>query len=136
MTFRHPNLVKLGGVELTDESRMPLQEERDERSIKIDLASGRKKKFVKGVWRRWTIDWDNVSSDAEFTVDGKAGRDELRSIAEGAGYIEFVIQDGRNTAETYTVEVESYSDEVLQRRGEGGFRYKCSITLSEQGGEA
>lgn len=134
LQFRYPNLVKLGNDDLTDESRQPLQEEREERSSIVELASGKKKKFVKGVYRRWTIDWDNVAANKNETVDGKGGRDEIRSIAEGAGFIHFVINDGRNSQETYTVMVDNYHEEVLQRRGPGGFRYKVSITLVEQGG--
>jgi hypothetical protein len=133
LNMRFPNLVTLGGVELTDESRTPLQEERDERSIIVDLASGRKKKFVQGVRRRWTISWENVAANASETVDGKGGRDEMRSLSEGAGFITFVLDDGRNTQETYTVMLENYSEEVLTRRGVGGFRYKVDMTIVEQG---
>lgn len=136
LSFRYPNLVTLGGTNLTDESRQPLQEERDERSNIIDLASGKKKKFVKGVWRTWTISWENVSANASETIDGFGGRDEIRSIAEGAGFIPLVLEDGRTGTETYTVYVDSYSEEVLARRGPGGFRYSCSLTVIEQGGEA
>lgn len=135
MTFLNPNLVKLNNVELTDESRT-FAESRDERSIKVVLASGKKKKFVQGVWRTWSITWTNVASDSEHTVDGLGGRDEIREIAEGAGYIKLIITDGRNLSEEYMVEVESYSEDILQRRGEGGFRYSLSLELSEQGGEA
>jgi len=134
MTFRFPNLISLQGVDLTDESRKPLREERDERSVIVDLASGKKKKFVKSVRRRWSIDWDNVSASAATTVDGKGGRDELRSIAESAGTMTFTIQDGRNSQEIYTVFIETYEEELLQRREyEDGFRYRISITLMEQG---
>lgn len=134
LQMRFPNLIKLGNDELTDESRQPLQEERDERSIVVDLASGKKKKFVQSVNRRWTISWENVAAKASETVDGKAGRDEIRSIAEGAGFIAMELKDGRNATENYTVMVEDYSEETLQRRGfDGGFRYKVDITVVEQG---
>lgn len=133
LNMRYPNIVKLDNVDLTDESRSPLQEERDERSVIVDLASGRKKKFVKGVRRRWTMDWENVAANANETVDGKGGRDEMRSIAEGAAFVPFTVQDGRNAPENYTVMVESYSEEVLRRVGLEGFRYKVSMTVIEQG---
>jgi hypothetical protein len=136
MIMRYPNLVSLGSVKLTDESRRPLTEERDERSVVVTLASGKKKKFVQGVWRRWDIEWENVSSDASLTVDGFGGRDEIRSLAEGAGWVTFELDDGRNAKETYTVQVETYNEEVLSRRGPEGFRYRVSLSLSEQGGEA
>ena len=134
MQFRYPNLVQLNGVDLTDESRQPLQESRDERSVVVDLASGKKKKFIKGIRRKWSISWDNVAMTATDTVDGKGGRNEIRSLAQSGGSMTLVIQDGRNTPETYTVFVDNYSDELQMRRGEGDmFRYKVSIDLEEQG---
>lgn len=132
-TFRYPNKITLGGAALTDESRQPVQEDRDERSVKVDLASGRKKKFVKSVCRRWSISWENVGKNADETVDGKGGRDELRSISEGAGYITLVMDGGEDGDETYTVEVDNYSEEELMRRGPGGFRYRITLDLTEQG---
>lgn len=136
MRLRYPNIITIGDVKLTDESRDPLSEERDERSIIVSLASGKRKKFVQGVFRRWKVEWSNVGAHSGETVDGFGGRDEIRSIAEGAGYVTLKIQDGRNPEETYIVEVDSYQEEVLSRRGSGGFRYRVSLSLVEQGGEA
>lgn len=134
IVMRFPNLISLQGVELTDESRKPLREERDERSVMVDLASGKKKKFVKGVRRRWSIDWDNVSASSSTTIDGKGGRDEIRGIAESAGSMTFKIKDGRNPEEEYIVFIETYEEELLMRREfEDGFRYKVTLTLVEQG---
>lgn len=133
MTFRYPNLVKLGNDQLTDESRQPIQEDRDERSTMIELASGKKKKFVKGVWRSWDISWDNVAANSDLTVDGFGGRDEIRSLAEGAGLLTLVLSDGINPAETYNVYIDSYDEELLSRRG-SEFRYRVNLSLSEQGG--
>ncbi len=132
MNFRFINLVKLNGVELTDESRAPLQEERDLRSVPIDLASGKIRKFIKGLRHKWTITWDNVGESASQTVDGKGGRNEVRAIAQIGDTMTFVIQDGRHTAETYTVFVDSYTDSVVMRRVDCN-RYTCTISLVEQG---
>jgi hypothetical protein len=135
MTMRYPNLVTVNGVSLTDESRT-FSEDRDERSIKVTLASGRTKKFVQGVWRTWSISWSNVAANATETVDGHGGRDEIRSIAEGAGFVQLILDGGEGDDEIYMVEVTGYKEDVLQRRGPGGFRYSCSLDLAEQGGEA
>lgn len=132
--FRYPALLTLAGQMLTDESRGPLTENRDERSVIIDLASGKKKKFIKSVRRTWTVSWDNVAMTSEFTVDGFAGRNEIRAIAQSADPMMLLIHDGRNLQERYTVFIDSYSDDVVMRYGEGDlFRYKLSLTLVEQG---
>lgn len=131
LNFSLPNLIKLDGTELTDESRQALQETRDERSVVIELATGKKRKFIKSIARKWDISWDNVAESASNTVDGFAGRDEIRAIAQSGETMTLLIQDGRNATETYTVFVESYDEELLMRRG-SHFRYKVSLSLEEQ----
>lgn len=132
-SFRYPNLIRLNNINLTDESREPLSESRDERSTDVELASGKIKKFIKTIAKTWDISWANVGLSASDTVDGFGGRNEIRSIAQSGGTMPFYINDGRNSAETYTVFVEGYSEEVLQRRGPGdGFRYQVTISLREQ----
>lgn len=131
ITFSLPNLIKLNGTELTDESRQPLQESRDERSVTIELATGKKRKFIKSIARKWDINWENVADSASRTVDGFAGRDEIRALAQSGATMTLVIQDGRNPDETYTVFVDSYDEELLMRRS-GFYRYKVSLSLEEQ----
>lgn len=132
MSFIYPNLVALGGTELTDESRNPITETRDERSSSIELASGKIRKFVKGVHRSWDIDWEYMPMDATKTVDGKGGRNELRSLAQGGSTLTFNFKDGHNPMETYTVFVKDYSEVMVIRRGEGS-RFKITLSLEEQG---
>jgi hypothetical protein len=131
LTFRLPNLVMLNGVELTDENRNPLQETRDERSVVIELATGKKRKFIKSIARKWEISWDNVAESASNTIDGFAGRDEIRTIAQSGETMTLVLTDGRTSTETYTVFVDDYNEELLMRRN-GHFRYKISLSLEEQ----
>lgn len=128
----YPNLISLGGVQLTDESRGPVGESRDERSVVVDLASGRKRKFVKGVRKSWTIDWDMVPMHGGLTIDGHGGRNEIRSLAQGASTLIFTFGDNYNALETYTVFVSDYSENIALRRGEGS-RFKISLGLEEQG---
>lgn len=132
MSFIYPNLVSLGGQELTDEGRKPLSETRDERSVIVELASGRKRKFIKSVVRSWDITWENVPMDSSKTVDGKGARNELRSLAQSGSPLTFVYKDGFNAPETYTVFVEDYSEQVTFRRGDGS-RYSITLRVEEQG---
>lgn len=134
MQFRYPALIKLDNTTLTDESRMPLKEDRDERSSEVRLASGRIRKFIKGIRKTWDISWDNVGMSAGDTIDGFAGRNEIRSLAQTGGTLTLTIQDGRNAAEQYEVFVNNYSDEVVMRHGPGQmFRYKVTLSLIEAG---
>lgn len=132
MSFIYPNLVSLGGQELTDEGRKPLSETRDERSVVVELASGRKRKFIKGVLRSWDIEWENVPMHSGLTVDGHGGRNEIRSLAQSGSPLTFEYKDGHNALETYTVFVEDYNESVTFRRGEGS-RYRITLRLEEQG---
>jgi hypothetical protein len=131
--YRYPNLIKLENVNLTDESRK-FSQEREEKTTIVDLASGKKKKFVKGVIHRFTIDWENVALNAQNTVDGYGGRNEIKDFGDSIGPFTLVIEDGRNAEETYEVFVDGYNEELLMRRGEGDmFRYRVSLSLEEQG---
>lgn len=132
MQFRYPNLVKLGTIELTDESRGPLSEEREERSNVVELASGRKVKFIKQINRRFSLSWDNVPEDASKTIDSKGARDEIRTLAQSETIMDFVIQDGLHPVETYSVFIEEYNEEIIIRRP-NLFRYKITLALEERG---
>lgn len=134
MQFRYPALIKLNTTTLTDESRGPLKEDRDERSVKLTLASGRIRKYIKGIRRKWDVSWENVAMDSSNTIDGFAGRNEIRSLAQSGDTLTLTIQDGRNTDETYTVFIDSYTDEVVMRQGPGEmFRYSVKMSLIEEG---
>lgn len=134
ITFTMPNIISLGGVEFTDESREPLQTSRDERMVEVELANGSKRRYTKGLFKKWTINWSNVSADAVYTIDGFGGRNQIASMAlDSIGSMNLRIKDGIYD-NTYTVFIESYEEELLQRRStEEGFRYRISLTLVETG---
>lgn len=117
---------------MTDEGRKPITESRDERSVIVDLASGKKRKFIKGVKRSWQIEWEMVPMDATKTIDGHGGRNEIRSLAQGGAPLTFTFQDGHNALETYTVFVTDYNETMSFRRGYGS-RFQISLELEEQG---
>ena len=132
-SFRYPSLIKLNNDVLTDESRAPLSETRDERSTVVELASGKRRKFIKGVRKQWSITWDNVAMTSEFTVDGNGGRNEIRSLAQSGGELTLVIRDGRNADETYTVFVTDYKEDLVMRRPGDLQRYNLQLGLEEVG---
>lgn len=132
MSFRYPNLISLGGVQLTDEGRSPITEDRDERSVVVDLASGKKRKYIKSVKKTWSIDWEMVPMHSGQTIDGKGGRNEIRSLAQGGSVLTFTFVDSYNALETYTVFVSGYNESMILRRAEGS-RFKITLELEEQG---
>lgn len=118
---------------LTDESRTPLSEERDERSVTVDLASGKKRKFIKGIRRRWSVDWDSVPLDATYTIDGGGARNEIRTIAQSGDALTLTIQDGRNADEIYTIFITDYQETLEMRRPGDLTRYKITLGFEEVG---
>ena len=128
----YPNLISLGGTQLTDEGRKPLTETRDERSVVVDLASGKKRKFIKGIRKSWTIDWEMVPMHSGLTIDGKGGRNEIRSLAQGGAPLAFTFGDSYNATENYTVFVTDYNETMIFRRGQGS-RFQISLQIEEQG---
>jgi hypothetical protein len=131
MSLRYPALVKLDDDYLTDEGRQPVQERREERSIEVDLASGRKKKYLKLMARSWSISWEMVPMHDDLTIDGGGGRNEIRAFAHEPGTHTLTLTDSYNTAENYTVFVTDYTETVTFRRGEGS-RYSINLELEEQ----
>lgn len=132
LSLAYPNLVTLNNVALTDESRGPVQVERDDRSVVVQLASGRERKFIKGgIKRRFQMDWELCPQDATFAIDGNGGRDEIKALIE-LTIVEFplVLKYDNLMVETYTVYVDSYSESVVNRRPKE-FRYKINFSLKE-----
>ena len=131
--FRYPNLVTIGGLQLTDESRQPIAEERDAREIRVELASGKIRKFTKEIRRKFSISWDMVAADAAHTIDGGASRNELRALVQGGnGPFTMTLTDGKNGTETYTVWVTGFTTNLKMRRSDT-FYYSMSLSLEEQG---
>ena len=129
MALRYPSLVKLNTTTLSDESRQPLQEDRDERSVTVELADGSLKKFIKSVKHTWSISWEYLPESATYTIDGGAGRNEIHSLVQSGNTFTLTLQDGKNT-NTYTVFVDSYSETLEKRRDV--FSYKLNLSLKEQ----
>lgn len=126
-----PNIMSLDGTALTEESRQPFSVALENREVVVELANGAKRKYLKGTFRKFNINWENVAKNAATTVDGFGGRDEIRAKAFTGGSLELVVTDGIDT-DTYTVFVDSYSEELLQRRAYAdGYRYNISLELSQ-----
>lgn len=137
-SFALPALVELypvgdDPIYITDESRAPIQVDLDARFIDKSLASGRKKRFFLRNCSKFQITWENVGSSADYTVDGFAGRDEIKALAYSSDSLSFVMRaDDDSTMYDCRVFVTDYSEELTLRRGAPeNFRYKISLGLEQ-----
>ena len=99
----------------------------------VQLLSGNKRRFLKGVKQSFKLDWQFLPSKASKTVDGQYGRDYLKSLVGNRQMLDFFIQDKPNDAgSTYTVFIESYNEDLVRRElSTGTHFYNVSLVLKE-----
>jgi hypothetical protein len=99
----------------------------------VELLSGNKRRFLKGVKQSFNLDWQFLPSKSEKTVDGQYGRDYLKSLVGNRQMLSFFIQDKPNDAgTTYTVFIESYNEDLVRRELMTGTHfYNVSLVLKE-----
>lgn len=127
-------LLTLNSIELSDHGRT-YSENRDERSVEVELANGTIKKYLKSVKHTWDIKWTWLPGQDANTVDGRAGRDTLWGQVQNANALSFSVIDNTDgvTAKSYTVFVVSYDEELIKRDFVGGmFFYNVNLQLKEQ----
>jgi hypothetical protein len=124
--------LKLGAIELSDHFRAPVSVSREGRLVEVELASGKIKKYFKGNPRStFDISWQWLPAEDNKTVDGHAGRDTLRfNFKDSKNTHILTFRDEGASSESYTVWVESYTEEVV-RRGTIYF-WNVTLTLREQ----
>ena len=126
------NLMSLDGIEITDHGRT-CSENREERAVSVQLASGKIKKYVMGEKKNWTLTWTWLPGSAALTTDGFGGRDSIRALAYGSDTYTLVIRNSNGIIDTYTVFIEDYSEELVRRDLiNSQFFYNVSLTLKEQ----
>lgn len=126
------NLISLNGIELTDQGRT-FSEAREERSVSVELASGRIKKYIKGLKRTWQIQWQWLPGDASSTHDGLGGRDQIRAIAYSANTFALITRNTYGETDSYTVWVTDYDEELVRRDNVSGEHfYNVTLSLQEQ----
>lgn len=146
MALRYPTAIGVLAagasttVNLTDHGRGPVQEEREERSVEVELADGTIRKYIKGIKHTWQMDWDWLPDQDSDTVDGYAGRESMRALFSTstsgtvfALYFRDRAESGGTTVRTYNAYVTSYNDELIRRDTTSGkYFFKCSISFKEQ----
>lgn len=130
----YPTLLKIDDERLTDQGRSPLSISREERSVINELASGLRKKYVKGVKHTFSFGWTLLPSASEQTIDGGLGRNILSQKFgfEGGLHI-LVVEDDALGFQEFNVFIDSYSEELVRRDPASGiFLWNVSMELSEQ----
>ncbi len=126
------NLISLGGVEFTDDGRT-FGTQRDERSVSVELASGKIKKYIKAEKTTFTVGWEYLPASSAYTSDNKGARNELRPICYTGATTTLVARNTMGGSTTYTVFVEDYSEQIVRRDPTtGNILYSITISLREQ----
>ncbi len=128
-----PGLVTIDGQPLTDEGRAPLELVFEFRGNTIELANGQKRQYIKSkIWTGFTVQYTNTAKHAGETIDGFAGRDEIKVIAFTPGIKDVVIEEKEGEFSNYSMLIDSYDESILQRRlNDSGSRYSLSFALTE-----
>lgn len=116
LTFQKVNLVELGTTELTDHTRGPLGIEYEEIRVENRLAGGKMRRYSVGYKRRFSLSWEYLPGPDAATVDGKAGRDTLQAlVVANTSTLTFNYRDANDDDVSFTVFIDSYSEELLKR---------------------
>ena len=126
------NLISLNGTELTDMGRT-FSENSAEKNVDLELSNGDTRRYRKATKRTFSINWDWCPNSSARTHDLKAGRDGIRSAAySGTAMTLLVRNDPTDASESYTVLLESYSEELIRRDTITGTHfYTISLSLIE-----
>lgn len=116
-TLPRPQLIKLDSLELTDHNRseLSISTERIERSAR--MADGRMRKYVipHSDKRTWQVSWENLPGDSSYTVDGKAGAEEMRDFYHNNKGVMSLHLDYGLYQQDWSVFFESFSITVSKR---------------------
>lgn len=132
-TLFYPAAIWIDNVQLTDQGRAPVVRSRDERSISSELASGKRKRYVKAVKHTYSMSWDYLADDATCSIDGYASRKEMVALfgdSSDSHTLRFFYQNGKY--EEVTVFVNSYSESLIKRDPKSGvFIWQVSVEFEE-----
>lgn len=128
----YENLFSINGIEFTDQNRT-ISESREERSVAVQLANGNTMKYVMGEKKRWSINWTWLPDNEQLTYDGKGARDHIRALSYTGNTYTLVMRSSYGSIETYTIFIESYSENIVRRDTVNGqYFYDVSVELAEQ----
>lgn len=127
------NLLTINNTEITAHNRkLGIDEEISANDI--DLASGHRRRFYTKNKKKFNLTWSYLPNLANKTVDNRAARDFLFSIANISNYVSFSIElEPAGGFVNYDCYLESYSESLLRRDlTTGCIYYDVSMTLTER----
>lgn len=121
ITLPKGSLIKVNGVELSEHNRSAPQISFEPVKYDVRLASGTMRRYVVGNKRILSISWEMLPALDSQTVDGKAGRNTLKSLVEmnmgdtvTISYKE-VNATNDQTEVSFTAFIDSYSESLMKR---------------------
>jgi len=129
-----PAAIWVDNQPLTDQGRAPVEVSRDERSDIVELATGKRKKYIKAIKHTFRTSWSWLVDEDSDTIDGGYAR---KSIKDNFGYsgdvhtLRFFDANGEWTE--YTVFVSGYNETLIRRDPNSGRHFwEVSIDFEEQ----
>lgn len=135
LTLPQGSLVTLGGVQLSEQTRSSFQIATEAKKNDIELADGSRRRYFVASKDKFTFSWSWLPSVDSKTLDGKAGRNSLRSLYDNnmgnALTLIYKSLDSNNLpiTVTKTVFIDTYSETLLKRYGT--YFWECSLSLVE-----
>ena len=125
-------LLSLDGVEITEHSRKYSGSESIAASD-VELDSGINKRYIKKNKKTLSLSFSYLPSLSIHTVDARAGRNYLQTIANKRGKVTVLIQLGpEESLQEYDAYVTSYSETLIKRDVASQCAYyDVSIALEE-----
>ena len=126
------SLISLNGTDITEHGRT-MSSDYATNGTTISLSRGIDKKYFKKSKRTFTLSFRMLPSSTDHTVDGRAGRNFLRTLVETKSSVSMTIKDTSNIySYSTTVFITSYNENLLRRDYEVGYDfYDVTITLEE-----
>jgi len=126
------NLISLGGVELTDQGRT-FSESSELKKVDVELANGGTKRYYKAGKRKFSLNWTWAPDATAQTFDAYGARDAIRTLVyTGTSLVLIIRNHPTDLPVTYTVLIESYSENLLRRDVVSGvYFWELSLELME-----
>ena len=133
-TLFFPAAIWWDNYPLTDQGREPVQVQRDERSVGIELASGKRKRYIKAIKKKFSLSWSWLPDEASDTIDGGYARRDIQNLIGETGDTHTITYWDRNGGHTnYTCFVNSYQETLIRRDPTTGIHFwQVQIELEEQ----
>jgi len=116
-------MVTLDGTEITEHGKKFSDNESISASD-VELDSGINKRYIRKNKKVFNLSFTYLPNLAAYTVDGRAGRDFLKSLAQKRGTISLVTKlSPESSDESFTVYATSYSETLIKRDVENRCAY-------------